>query len=69
MTPAGAPFDESTGLLGHGIGLDSIEVLALVSAIESDFDLTIDEGELRVSHFYTIGSLVTFLADRLRSAS
>lgn len=66
-TPPQASIDERTGLLGQGIGLDSIEILALVSAIEGDFDVTIDESDLHVSHFRTVGSLVTFIAERLRS--
>ncbi len=40
--PAGG-IDTNTGLLGHGIGLDSIEVLGLVAALEEEFDLTIDD--------------------------
>lgn len=33
----GRRLDESTGLLGQGIGLDSVEVLQLVGAVEEDF--------------------------------
>lgn len=57
-------LDESTRLLGEGVGLDSIEVLRLVCAIEEEFDFVIDEGELTGSHFETVGSLVTFIHER-----
>jgi acyl carrier protein len=59
------PLDESTGLLGQGIGLDSVEVLQLVSAIEERYDLTIDDDELQREHFATLGTVVTFVAERL----
>jgi acyl carrier protein len=57
----GRPLDDGTGLLGQGIGLDSVEVLELVGAIEEDFGLTIDDEALDAEHFATIGSMVTFV--------
>jgi acyl carrier protein len=62
-----ATLDDSTGLLGHGIGLDSIEVLALVCAIEEAFDLTVADDCLQRTYFETIGSLVAFIQERLAS--
>lgn len=55
------PITSETGLLGRGIGFDSIEVLALVSAIENEFEVTIDDAELRPEHFATVGALVAFV--------
>ena len=52
---------ESTGLLGKGIGLDSIEIIQLVAALEEEFDLTIDDDDLLPDHFQTIGDLINFL--------
>lgn len=54
-------LDESTGLLGKGIGLDSIEIIQLVAALEEEFDLTIDDDDLLPDHFQTIGDLINFL--------
>jgi acyl carrier protein len=59
------PRDEATGLLGRGIGLDSVEVLQLVSAIEETWGLTIDDADLQREHFATLGTVVTFIQDRL----
>jgi acyl carrier protein len=56
---------EPMGLLGEGIGLDSIEMLRLIGAIEEAFQLTIDDDELDAAHFKTIGSLVSFIQERL----
>ena len=56
--------EEKTGLLGKGIGLDSIEVIQLVAALEEEFDLTIDDDELLPGHFVSLGDLITFLEKR-----
>ena len=54
-------LEENTGLLGKGIGLDSIEVIQLVAALEEEFDLTIDDDDLLPEHFNSLGDLITFL--------
>lgn len=65
-TPLGpAELTPDARLLGQGIGLDSIEVLALVAAIETEFNLTIDDSELKETHVATLGSLVDFVRHRL----
>jgi acyl carrier protein len=61
----GRRLDEDTGLLGQGIGLDSVDVLELVGAIEEDFGLTIDDEALEAEHFETIGTVVTFVMGHL----
>lgn len=55
--------EESTALLGQGIGLDSMEILQLVAAIEERFDVTIDEGRLGPEPFRTVASLVDFIEE------
>jgi acyl carrier protein len=61
----GDPLDEATGLLGQGIGLDSVEVLQLVSAIEETYAITIDDEDLRREYFATLGTVVSFVQERL----
>lgn len=56
---------EATGLLGQGIGLDSVEVLQLVSAIEEAWGLTIEDDDLRREYFLTLGSVVSFVQERV----
>jgi acyl carrier protein len=58
-------LDENTGLLGRGIGLDSVEILQIVTAIEEEFDLSIDDDELEPSHFRSIDNLINFIERRL----
>jgi acyl carrier protein len=65
LANGGTPITQDTGLLGQGIGLDSVEVLALIGAIEEDFDITIDDADLLPEHFQTVGTLVRFIGDRL----
>jgi serine O-acetyltransferase len=59
-------IDEETGLLGQGIGVDSIEMLSLISAVEEEFGITIDEAELEPSHFKTVGTFASLLSGHLR---
>ena len=68
LTTSNEPLDEATGLLGRGIGLDSMEVLQLVVAAEDEYDLTIDEGQLKPEYFRTVGAFATFLEGRIRSS-
>ncbi len=61
----GDSFGEEVGLLGQGIGLDSIEILQVVAAIEEEFGLTVDDNELKPDYFRTLGSLCSFIQERL----
>jgi acyl carrier protein len=54
----------TTPLLGHGIGLDSIEALTLVMGLEEAFDIEIDDDELAVDLFESIGSLAKYLREK-----
>ena len=58
-------LEEDTGLLGKGVGLDSVEILQLVAAIEEEFEMTIDDDELVPDHFRSVGNLITFVVERL----
>jgi len=62
-----AHIDEGTSLLGHGIGLDSIEILGLVAALEDEFDLAIDDTELDVQYFATVGGVLQLILPKLLS--
>ena len=68
LATSSEPLDEATGLLGRGIGLDSMEVMQLVVAAEDKFDLTVDEGELKPDYFRTVGSFTSFLEERVSSS-
>jgi acyl carrier protein len=52
-----AELDSSTPLLGRGIGLDSVETMALVLGLEEEFEISIQDDELTVDLFKNIGTL------------
>jgi acyl carrier protein len=52
-----AELNSSTPLLGRGIGLDSVETMALVVALEEEFGISIEDDELTVDLFKNIGTL------------
>jgi acyl carrier protein len=39
-------IDEETSLLGHGLGLDSVDVVSLMTKVENEFDIFFDAEEL-----------------------
>ena len=63
--PDGGELDDALGLLGQGLGLDSIEVLQLVAAIEERFGLTVDDDALAPDRFRTVGTLLQFVTELL----
>jgi serine acetyltransferase/acyl carrier protein len=65
VTKSNGAIGENTLLLGEGIGLDSIEMLHLISAVEEEFGLTLDERDLRMWNLQTVGSLAAFIEMRL----
>lgn len=58
-------LNENTGLFGRGVGMDSVEVLQMVAAIEEEFNLTIDDEDLLPIHFNTVRNLIAFIEQRL----
>jgi len=63
-----AASDGDTCLLGQGIGLDSVEALALAIAIEEEFDIEVDDADLTAALFETIGSVAAYVRRRLGQA-
>jgi acyl carrier protein len=60
------PLDAQTQLLGRGLGVDSVDALRLVAALEEEFDVTIEDIDLIPSNFERVESIVTLL-HRLRA--
>ena len=54
-----------TPMLGIGLGLDSLDALALVTAIENEFDILVDDEELSLDLFETVGTLVELVIEKL----
>lgn len=62
-----ASFTSATPLLGALPELDSMAVLAVLTAIEERFGVVIDDDDIDGSVFTTVGTLVAFVESRLKS--
>lgn len=56
-----------TPILGRGVGLDSVEALTLVLAIEEEFNIVIDDKDLSKELFRTVRTLSRCVAQKLES--
>jgi acyl carrier protein len=64
LTPAAIPDD--IPLLDKGLGLDSVAILRLVSALESEFSIEIEDRVLGPELFRSVRSLSDYLATRIQ---
>jgi acyl carrier protein len=60
-------FGESTPLLGSVPELDSMAVVSVITALEERFGFTVADDEISGETFETLGSLSTFVEQKLRS--
>lgn len=63
----GASFTRETALLGAVPELDSMAVVALITALEERLDIVIHDDEIDGETFRTVGSLVDFVSSKLVS--
>jgi acyl carrier protein len=58
-------FTRQTPLLGAIPELDSMAVVTLITTLEEQFGLTVDDDDIDGSTFATVGSLTDFVSDKL----
>jgi acyl carrier protein len=58
-------FDADTPLLGHIPELDSMAVVTLITSMEEQFDIMIDDDEISADTFATVGTLAAFVDEKL----
>jgi acyl carrier protein len=58
-------FDASTQLLGSIPEFDSMAVVSVITAIEENFGIFVEDDEVSAEVFETIGSLQEFVGARL----
>jgi acyl carrier protein len=58
-------FTRDTPLLGAIPELDSMAVVTLITSIEEQFGLTVDDDDIDGSTFSTVGSLADFVSSKL----
>src|SRR5262245_18764590 len=59
---------DDTALAEGGLGLDSLGLIDLITAIEDLLGVTVEEHEITGEHFRTVGRLLGFLGGRLSEA-
>ena len=65
MTLDGNSSPDEIFLLGKGIGIDSVEVLRLVLAIEGRFDIIIEDEEITPANFSTLATVADLIQLKL----
>lgn len=60
-----AAFTENTALLGAIPELDSMAVVALITGLEERFGFGISDDEIDGAAFATVGTLITFVENKL----
>jgi len=58
-------IDEEAPLFGEGLGLDSVDALELVVAVEKEFAIKIKSNEIGRDVFSSVASLSRFIAGRV----
>jgi acyl carrier protein len=59
---------DDTPLFGEGLGLDSIDALELVVALEKEFGIKITDDEVGPQVFQNIGTLAAFIESKETAA-
>ena len=60
-----AEWNRETPLLGHIPELDSMAVVSVITGIEEEFDIVIEDDEISADIFESLGSLTDFVAAKL----
>ena len=58
-------MNASTPLLGAIPELDSMAVVSLITALEEQFGITVEDDEIGADTFETLGSLASFVEQKL----
>lgn len=62
---AKANLDEQSALLGSIPELDSMAVVGIITALEEQFGIVVDDDEISASTFETLGTLSAFVEQKL----
>ena len=58
-------LNADSGLLGSIPELDSMAVVNVITALEESFGITVDDDEISAKTFETLGSLTSFVEQKL----
>ena len=62
-----ASLNADTQLLGNMPELDSMAVVALITALEDHFGFVVDDDEISADTFATVGTLVAFVEEKAKA--
>lgn len=62
---AKAALNEQSALLGSIPELDSMGVVSIITALEEQFGIAVDDDEISASTFETLGTLSAFVEQKL----
>jgi acyl carrier protein len=62
-------IDDDAALFGDGLGLDSVDALELVVALEKEFSLRIQSHEVGREAFASVAALAAYVDSRLATVS
>ena len=60
-------LNADSGLLGSLPELDSMGVVAVITALEERFGIVVDDDEISADTFATLGTLTAFVAEKTRA--
>ena len=60
-----ASFTRDTALLGAIPELDSMAVVSLITSLEEQFGIAVDDDDISADTFVTVGALADFVSERL----
>jgi acyl carrier protein len=60
---------DDTPLIELGVGVDSVATLELIVALEEEFQIVIDEGEINRELLTNLTSISDYICDRTRTGS
>lgn len=58
-------LSSASPLLGDIVELDSVGVVSVLTALEEEFGITVDDDEISADVFRTLGSLTEFLEHKI----
>ncbi|MCB1975639.1 MAG: phosphopantetheine-binding protein [Nitrosomonas sp.] len=58
-------LDTTSPLLGNIIELDSVGVVSVLTAIEEEYGIVVEDDEISADVFKTLGSLIEFLEHKI----
>jgi len=63
-----APFGDAMPLVGGEFDIDSLDILLIVTELEKEFGVKMNEGAMGKATFVTIGTLAAFIEGLPRGA-